>query len=131
MDQYRLAEVMGDIGSRYLIAMIVIIVYGVFCVIGGIIGYAKAKSRASLIAGSVSGLILFVCAWLFNIAIDNMSNSTGDKASITGIIGSLAVSVLLGGRFLMTWLRTKKLMPDLLMVILSAGTIVAVLRLVW
>ena len=92
-------------------AVILLIAYGAFCEIGGVIGFVKAKSMASLIAGSVSGLALFVCAWLFY------------QGNPSGAIGSLIVAVLLGGRFLMTWLRTKKLMPDLLMVVFSAVTI--------
>ena len=98
-----------------LFPVIVVIAYGIFCEIGGVIGYVKAKSTASLIAGSLSGLVLFGCAWLLN---------QGNRA---GAIGSLAVAVLLGGRFLMAWMRTKRLMPDLLMIAWSAATIAAVM----
>lgn len=92
-------------------AVILLIVYGMFCGIGGVIGFVKAKSAASLIAGGFSGLGLLVCAWLLY------------RGNHAGALGSLAIAVLLGGRFLMTWLRTKKLMPDLVMVVLSAVTI--------
>ena len=96
-------------------AVILLIIYGAFCEIGGVIGFVKAKSAASLIAGGVSGLILLICAWLLYQGIR------------AGALVSLIVSVLLGGRFLMTWLRTKKLMPDLVMVVFSAVTIAVML----
>ncbi|MEO8179455.1 MAG: TMEM14 family protein [Deltaproteobacteria bacterium] len=38
--------------------------YGVLALGGGVMGYVKAKSRASLIAGSVSGLLLLAGALL-------------------------------------------------------------------
>ena len=99
------------------LTVIFLVVYGMFCEIGGIIGFIKVKSTASLIAGGISGLILLICAWLLH------------QGSRLGAIGSLVVAVLLGGRFLMTWLRTKKLMPDLLMIAFSAVTLMVVGRL--
>lgn len=96
-------------------AVVLLIIYGAFCEIGGVIGFVKAKSKASLIAGGASGLVLLVCAWLLH------------QGNAAGAIGSLVVAGLLGGRFLMTWLRTKKLMPDLLMVVFSAVTIAVML----
>ena len=107
----------GMIYAAVRYPMITAIVYGTFCVIGGVIGFVKAKSAASLIAGTVSGVVLFVCAWLLS------------QFNVAGAYGSLAVAVLLGGRFLMTWMKTRRLMPDLLMVLLSAATIVVVGRL--
>jgi uncharacterized membrane protein (UPF0136 family) len=38
--------------------------YGVLSLVGGMMGYVKANSRASLIAGGVSGLLLLGGAWL-------------------------------------------------------------------
>jgi len=38
--------------------------YGVLSLAGGVMGYVKAKSRASLIAGGISGLVLIGCAAL-------------------------------------------------------------------
>ena len=44
------------------LAITVVAFYGMFNLVGGGIGYLKAKSRASLIAGSISGiLLLFQC----------------------------------------------------------------------
>jgi len=38
--------------------------YGALALLGGVMGYVKANSRASLIAGGASGLILLGGAWL-------------------------------------------------------------------
>ena len=96
-------------------AVRLLIVYGAFCEVGGAIGFIKAKSIASLIAGGISGLVLIACAGLLH------------QGNRLGAIGGLAVAVLLGGRFLMAWLRSKKLMPDLVMVLFSAATIAVLL----
>ena len=96
------------------LATLVVAFYGLFSLAGGIIGYVKVQSKASLIAGSISGLILIVSA--FGIA----------KGIRTASLMSLAVALLLGGRFLGTWFKTRRLMPDLLMIFLSALTLVVV-----
>jgi len=38
-------------------------IYGAIVAMGGIMGYATAKSVPSLIAGVVSGIILLTCGW--------------------------------------------------------------------
>lgn len=89
-------------------------IFGLFSLAGGIIGYVKAQSMASLIAGSISGILLLACAF-------------GMKQGIRGAsYGALLVAVLLGGRFLGTWLQHHKFMPDLVMVVLSAATLISV-----
>ncbi|MBI1977737.1 MAG: TMEM14 family protein [Candidatus Omnitrophica bacterium] len=93
------------------ISTIVVFLYGLFALVGGMIGYVKAKSKASLIAGSVSGIILIGCAYGFT----------------QGVRGaywiSLVVAIVLGVRFLKKWFVTKRVMPELLMVIFSALTL--------
>ena len=42
------------------LGIITAIAYGVLALIGGIIGYVQAQSKASLISGSISGLLLIV-----------------------------------------------------------------------
>ena len=45
-------------------AKIYFIVFGLLTIVGGVIGYVKAGSTASIIAGSISGLLLLVAAFL-------------------------------------------------------------------
>ena len=87
--------------------------FGAFSLIGGIIGYVKAKSAASLIAGSGSGILLLLCAYKIS------------QGSHTALLSSLGIALALGGRFLCTWLKNRRVMPDLLMALFSAATLVA------
>ena len=96
------------------LATCVVLVYGLFTLIGGIIGYVKAQSQASLIAGSVSGIVLLGSAY---------GMAEGVRAA-SWIV--LIAAILLGVRFLKTWLKNRRVMPDLLTVILSALTLLLV-----
>ena len=96
------------------IAIWVVAVYGLCSLIGGVIGYAKAKSQASLVAGSLSGVLLLACAY---------GLSHGRRVAM---VGSLLIALLLGGRFLGTWRRTHRMMPDVLMIVLSLATLLTV-----
>ena len=81
--------------------------YAVLVLVGGIIGFLKANSRASLIAGIVSAVLLGIAAGLV------ASGSTRVGAAL----GALCALALIG-RFLPSFSKTKKLMP--------AGLVVAV-----
>jgi len=70
-----------------------IAVYGLVALIGGTIGFVKAGSVASLIAGGGSGLILLVAAGLV---------AKKPESARVGLIIALVVSVLLIGRFAST-----------------------------
>ena len=96
------------------LAALIVTLFGVFNLIGGIIGFTKAKSKASLIAGSVSALILFFSAY-------GISENTR-----AAYLTSLIVAALLGVRFLKTYFKTKRLMPDLVMIIFSSLTVFVV-----
>ncbi len=96
------------------VATIVVGCYGAFSLVGGLIGYLKAKSQASLVAGSVSGVLLLVCSY---------GVAHGSRAAA---VGALLIALALGGRFLGTWRRTHRAMPDLLMVLFSLATVVTV-----
>ncbi len=95
------------------VAATVVAVYGVFSLVGGTIGYLKAKSLASLIAGSLSGALLLLCAY-----------GIGQESRIA-LLGSLVIAFALGARFFGTWLKKHRVMPDLLMVLLSTATLLA------
>ena len=95
------------------VAVTVVAFYGLFSLVGGIIGYLKAKSTASLIVGSTSGVLLILCAY---------GMGHGSRAAL---LGSLAMAFVLGARFLGTWLKNHRVMPDLLMVLFSTATLLA------
>ena len=83
--------------------------YGLLVLAGGVIGFVKAKSRASLIAGIVLGGLLGVAAGLL---------ITG-SAVIAAALGLLSALVLIA-RFLPAFMRTKKVMPAGAVVVVGA-----------
>lgn len=42
---------------------LVIAIYGALVLVGGLIGFAKAGSKPSLIMGGISSLLLFITSW--------------------------------------------------------------------
>ena len=94
--------------------VILVTAYGFFSLVGGAIGFVKAKSKASLITGTISGALLLGSAYEMtqNVRV----------ASLVALI----VALLLGVRFLMTWQKNRRIMPDLLMIIFSLATLIAV-----
>lgn len=95
-------------------AAIVVTVFGIFCIVGGVIGFAKAASMISLVTGGISGILLLICAW---------GISQGNPLAT---IVSLILALALGGRFFGTWMKNKRVMPDLIMVILAVVSFVVV-----
>lgn len=83
------------------------IIFGLLTIAGGLMGYIKAASTASLIAGSISGLLLLLAAFLL------------PGQAVTGLALGGIVSLLLIGYFLPAFLRTHKIMPAGLMSLLS------------
>lgn len=73
----------------------------------GILGYIRAKSIPSLIAGGISGIGL--------VAAGVMVMRQGTAGYIVGLV----LSVLLLGRFLPAFLKTKKFYPGGIMALLS------------
>ncbi len=90
--------------------------YGLFTMAGGLIGYLKAGSMASLIAGGLSGAVILVSAYAMS-----------RKIKVAAFV-ALTVSLLLGVRFIGTWTETHKVMPDLIMIVLSAVSVIAILK---
>ena len=96
-------------------AKIYFIIFGLLTIVGGVIGYVKAGSTASIVAGAISGIALIVAAYLLpgNVAL--------------GLIIAGVVSIALAGRFIPAFMKTGKVMPAGLMAILSViGVIVAI-----
>jgi uncharacterized membrane protein (UPF0136 family) len=96
-------------------AKIYFIIFGILTIAGGVVGYVKAGSVISIIAGSISGILLLAAAWL-----------TPDHQA-AGLIVALVVSVLLAGQFVPKYFSTHKVMPAGLMSVLSVlGIVVAI-----
>lgn len=85
----------------------VLICYGAVVVVGGIFGYCKAKSRASLIAGTVSGLFLVSTGLLTVIGMSG--------AAYVGFVVNLLLVVFFGMRFK----KTQAFVPSGMMALIS------------
>jgi uncharacterized membrane protein (UPF0136 family) len=91
------------------------ILFGVLTIAGGIVGYFKAGSVASIIAGSITGVLLLVAAFL-------LPQHRG-----VGLATALVVSLLLAGQFVPKFLQTGRVMPAGMMSILSViGVVTAI-----
>jgi len=90
-----------------MIGIITAIAYGVLAVVGGIIGYVQAQSKASLISGSVSGLLLILAGIL---------QLQGQAA---GLILATAITAVLVIVFAIRLTKTRKFMPAGLMSLLG------------
>ncbi|HEX4086605.1 MAG TPA: TMEM14 family protein [Chthoniobacteraceae bacterium] len=88
------------------------LVFAVLTILGGIMGYVKAKSIASVISGTLSGAILIVASVLLP-----------ERPIIAGVI-ALCVSVLLAGKFVPDFIHKKAFVPGGLMALLSVASIV-------
>src|ERR1041384_3425837 len=96
-------------------AKIYFIVFGLITIVGGLMGYIKAGSTASLIAGSVSGILLLVAAFLL------------PNYLVAGLALAGLVSIALVGRFVPAFLNTGKVMPAGMISVLSViGVIMAI-----
>ena len=90
------------------------IVFGVLTIAGGIIGYVKAGSVPSIVAGAITGILLLVAAFLL------------PDHQVAGLALGLITSLLLAGQFIPKLIRTGKAMPAGMMSILSViGIVVA------
>jgi uncharacterized membrane protein (UPF0136 family) len=91
------------------------LIFGALTIIGGVIGYAKAGSLPSIIAGAVTGVLLLVAGWIL------------PTNRMMGIVIGLIISFLLAAQFIPKLIRTGKVMPAGLMSILSViGIVVAI-----
>jgi uncharacterized membrane protein (UPF0136 family) len=84
-------------------------IYIVLLVIGGLIGFLKAKSKISLFTSVIFGVVLAICAL--------------DRVPIEWAWGILSFLALF---FLIRFLKTKKFMPGGMMALLTIITIIAV-----
>jgi len=94
----------------------IVLIYAILVAIGGIMGYVKAGSGKSLIAGVLSGVILVGSA----IAMMKDSYQTGWWIA-------LIVTLLLLGRFAIASLNQFKMMPGGMVIILSLIVLIVLL----
>lgn len=99
-----------------MLAAAVTAAYGVFLAVGGVIGYRKARSTVSLWAGTGAGLVLLVCASLMD------TPARGTQAAAATVL----IAVALGWRFFGAWRRRRRVMPELITVVLSVLTMLVV-----
>jgi uncharacterized membrane protein (UPF0136 family) len=92
-----------------LAIVILLVVYSTLLEIGGIIGYKKAGSKASLIAGVMSGSILLVLSTLIQI--------TENLAPLVYL--ALAITLVLVATFVKRYLTTGKVMPAGMLAVVS------------
>jgi len=96
------------------LASAIVGLFGLFNIVGGIMGYAKSGSMPSLITGGISGLVLLLCS--YGITKD---------LKWAGIV-AFFVAFLLGGRFFRSLFITFKVMPSLIVVLFSLATFIVV-----
>jgi uncharacterized membrane protein (UPF0136 family) len=87
------------------------IAYGTLAIIGGIVGFLQVQSKASLISGSISGLLLIGAAVLQL------------QGFAWGLPLAAAITTLLIIVFVSRWTKTRKFMPAGLMIILGVAAL--------
>lgn len=98
------------------IRILAALLYGLLALVGGIAAYSKVKSKASLISGTISGLILLLGAFLQFQGIP------------WGFNLSLIVTIALLVVFSLRLVKTRKFMPSGLM--LGAGLVTLAMMLI-
>lgn len=94
------------------VSAIIVGVFALFCLVGGVMGFVKASSLPSLIIGGSSAVLLGLSALGLR------------KGSRLASFCALAISLALGIRFGIAYLNTPKIMPHLIMIILSSLSVV-------
>jgi uncharacterized membrane protein (UPF0136 family) len=94
-------------------ARIYFLVFGVLTIAGGVVGYVKAGSVASIIAGSITGVLLLVATFLL------------PEHRAIGLATAFIISLLLAAQFAPKFIRTGRVMPAGMMSILSVIGVIA------
>ena len=89
------------------------LVYGFLLIIGGVIGFKKAQSKASLYAGSASGVAAIVFSYLGLHGND-----------LLALFLLAAEAIILSAFFYMRYSSSKKFMPSGMMFVVSAVSLV-------
>jgi uncharacterized membrane protein (UPF0136 family) len=96
------------------IAAIASISYGLIALIGGIFGFIKSQSKASLISGSISGLLL--------IGAGGLQLNGFEWAKWLGLAIASALVVV----FIVRWVKTQKPMPAVVMIFAGVLSAIAI-----
>ena len=91
---------------------IVLVIYGLLMLVGGYMGWAKAGSKPSLIAGVGSALLIFLGTYLL-----------GANAKMGQILVT-TVSAMLSIVFLMRFFKTQALMPSGMLLLMSVVVLI-------
>lgn len=108
----RPAENSGKMVPMIAWPVLLLYIYGILLIVGGFMGYVKAKSMPSLVAGAICGFIALLLGYYY----------TWHFAPYAALILALVLILLMGRRYL----NTRKAMPALLIVVLSV--IVAIVQ---
>ena len=92
---------------------LLVIVYALLVIVGGVLGFVKAGSRPSLIGGLVGGLALLAAGWGIS------------RGQVWGLQAALVLTLALFVFFTVRYVRTRAFMPGGLMAILSLLALVA------
>jgi len=104
--------------NLFQIATWSILIYGLVVLLGGVMGYLKAKSKVSLFSGLGSGIALLV-AWI-----------VCRQAAMAGLGLATLIALVLFVVFILRFLKTRAFMPAGLMMVFSfAATVVFLLGL--
>jgi len=90
------------------------LIFGALTIIGGVIGYVKAGSVPSIVAGAITGILLLIAGWIL------------PNNRMVGLVMAFVVSLLLAIQFAPKFFRTGKVMPAGLMSILSVIGLIVV-----
>lgn len=91
-------------------------VFGALTMLGGFVGFIKAKSVVSLVAGGIAGVLLIVSAFY--------CQRIGVSPTV-GLVLGLIVSLALAGRFVMAFRKSRNWMPAGMIAVLSVGGVLA------
>ncbi|HEV8132656.1 MAG TPA: TMEM14 family protein [Acidobacteriota bacterium] len=91
-------------------------IFGLMVIVGGTIGYAKARSMVSLVSGVVCGGLLLYAANLIR------------QSHAIGVPTAAAVSALLAVIFTIRWLKSGKFIPSGVLLIFSLVELLLLFR---
>lgn len=92
----------------------VVFFYGLLIIFGGVLGYVQGGSKASLISGGSSGLLLLMCAHFIS------------KGKIAAQYCALALTFLLDGIFTYRFAKTLHFIPTGFLSLVSLAVLIVI-----